>query len=327
MRCEPRRRDEACGVIWFRHIPKTGGGTVRLALQTQARSLQWTFFDHYLACRAHGGDILRQPDLSLWRKNNNTRVQEFFRELDGPRPRVVVHQHDPSPNFYDSMWMEQIDELNATLVTRGCLLMPVVVLGEPIANTKSRMLWAHGGKGIPHSERPEFIAKGEETQFLSLLVGGEKSSCVDARNWSRLRKQEAAAWMLDKACLVGRTENLTSFVWQVLRLMGWNSSALYTLPDNATHHATGIVTQADMSLMERDLTKPEVTDRWLYLNFSSPTGLPPTRAGRPDGARYAAWISSFNGSRTPQYNKSWCPAPRMPLLQVEAAHQASDDTA
>jgi hypothetical protein len=87
--------------------------------------------------------------------------------------------------------------------------------------------------------------------------------------------QSVAAQLLRKFCLVGRTENMTSFAWHLLALMGRNSSTAVTLSSTSSYHAEGKISQAETMWMERELTSPSVTDRWLYTGFSSSTGLPP----------------------------------------------------
>ena len=77
-----------CGVVFFLHISKCGGGSVKQHLQLLSRKGGWRFFDHFRAsfpyCR---GARSNEPwnTSSLWRS--------AMQELAHPKPKLMIHYH------------------------------------------------------------------------------------------------------------------------------------------------------------------------------------------------------------------------------------------
>ena len=126
-----------CGVLWFLHIPKTGGATVQAYLKERTRRYaddddrgvkggprpagkahaRWLFVDIHngelelaWAPKAYGtGDCepgLSEGNMSGWSQSPAWR--QALRELDKPEPRLVVHQESCSPAGFAELF-------------RGCL--------------------------------------------------------------------------------------------------------------------------------------------------------------------------------------------------------------
>ena len=165
-----------CGVLWFLHIPKTGGDTVKGSLQAWSRqrrcgakqgrphyeqsvcradadSSRWTYVDIYQGSNNKKGkekaekegrkfDPLGSCEPGLDSTNMEDWAaapswQRVLRELAKPTPRVALQSHHCSPSL--AALLPQLEQLNATLQAKGCGLHLVTVLREPVSHTESRM--------------------------------------------------------------------------------------------------------------------------------------------------------------------------------------------
>ena len=167
---EPCRRQPGelrCGVVWFLHVPKTGGATVQSYLLERTRrradgsdgnhsgeggeGKKWLFVDIHNGERAwaqtsygsgnwHGSNCepgLSNDNMSAWSQSPAWR--RALRELDKPEPRLVVHQESCNPSI--ASLLPQLAALNSTLHAkgRGCGLHLVTVLREPVALVESAL--------------------------------------------------------------------------------------------------------------------------------------------------------------------------------------------
>ena len=298
---------DRCGVIWFMHIPKTGGGTIKAMIQNHSDTLNWKFFDLW---RANAGgrckdEVLSTPNLSHWKEHSKVKsVQNFFTELSQPRPRVVVHQHGCGPGILGSPpqggLLTDLIRLNASLAQRGCEVFLTTVLRQPIALAKSRMAWFHVKASWPDSFVLERSARFYQTKFLV----GKKGypfmdkwlpSGLNERQWLYLHRNvtSTASCKEDMQIdalrshfhLVGRTENLTAFAWELLMLMGGGSGNNMSAPSewmgtqkHKSHAAAGFFTNTTQNTLERLLNSCE--DMCIYSYSSSPTAFVPDLHGK-----------------------------------------------
>jgi len=141
-------------------------------------------------------------------------------DLQSPRPRLLVHQHHCSPGLGAHL-LPQLLRLRSELESRGCQLYLATVLREPAARAVSQARYnemrfnTRGDMSAANysvDEQIKYVELGFKTQRRS----GEFSSSVPATP----QLLEDAARTLSAFDLVGRTENLASFIDDTARIIG-----------------------------------------------------------------------------------------------------------
>ena len=235
----------ACGVFWFLHIGKTGGGEVKrflgqVAARKNASGASWTFVDLFSSPRgdpplasprmATGNSSARwrpamcdpplaSPSMTAWNSSATWRPAHI--ELQSPRPRLLVHQHHCSPGLGAHL-LPQLLRLRSELESRGCQLYLATVLREPAALAVSSARYnqmrsnTRGDMSAANNSVDEQIKYVELGFKILRRRSGEFSSSVPATP----QLLEDAARTLSAFDLVGRTENLTSFIDDTARIIG-----------------------------------------------------------------------------------------------------------
>ena len=223
-----------CGVLWFLHIPKTGGATVQAYLKERTRRYaddddrgvkggprpagkahaRWLFVDIHngelelaWAPKAYGtGDCepgLSEGNMSGWSQSPAWR--QALRELDKPEPRLVVHQESCSPSI--ASLLPQLAALNGTLHAngRGCGLHLATVLREPVSQVESATQFIGrftGGSDI-------VLAKAREEHAWH--VNTMTSFIVDGPSWRARHDSHPGfiSWMTELGQLKYRDRQFT----------------------------------------------------------------------------------------------------------------------
>lgn len=155
-------RGMKCGVLWFLHIPKTGGDTTKEYLKRLTMSSPWSMMDLYKwpICTP----ALHSTNMSEWEGSTDWR-RKALTELNKPKPRLVIHQHHCSPGFADLL--PELKKLNATLRAKGCRLHLSTILRDPIERIvswinfyKSKMGGREFPNGFPVSKIDELRQNG-----------------------------------------------------------------------------------------------------------------------------------------------------------------------
>lgn len=218
-----------CGIVWFVHIGKTGGGTVQQTMYKLAgRSVHggvmterngvaqdWTFIDLY--SYKHCDPALKEANMSMW--ETSATWQHALRELGKEKPRLFVHQHHCSPGV--NKVYAQLQMLNKTLQKRGCRVSISTLVREPLSRVQSAIFFV---KPTPTREELEgFIANGANVQTDYLLDGHRDvlpytTQVVKCRrpNMTRLRQAMETLKGFD---LIGRTTRMDEFIGRLTAMI------------------------------------------------------------------------------------------------------------
>lgn len=137
----------SCGVVWFVHIPKTGGTTVKgylaqLAALSSRSSTPWRLADLH-----RGEGWMGLPDEVKWDERRWNEAIDWHQtvknELAKPQPRLLVHQHTAMPGFGAYTVRRVLQPLACELQTKGCRLLVATILREPVSRIRSEVIYIH----------------------------------------------------------------------------------------------------------------------------------------------------------------------------------------
>lgn len=258
----------ACGVLWFLHIAKTGGGTVRHMISSYGQHAGWDFIDLWSLQKgkvaingttncAHG--LMTQPDMALWKSDPRWK-RDFVDKLEQAEPRLVVHQHTCGPSM--RTLLPQLQAINRSLARKGrCRLELGTVLREPVSLMRSRLDFF----STPLNKRREVIDQFAEHLIYAIVDPRYRGNLSAHPSGSQLAA--SAKETLDHFRFLGETTMLGDSISQLLSFMGyvipdgfkWEKSNLPTA--HVSHHGKHDASEL-MYTYERD-----ASSRWLYSQY------------------------------------------------------------
>ena len=120
-------RADKCGLLWFTHIPKTGGSSVRMWLEEGAKEHGWDFHDSlFLQYNGH-------EDIPIFKWKTANDWSNISHQLQGESPRVIMHHHDGMPGLSNEELRAFLNETRHALQAKGCELTMATVLRSPVA--------------------------------------------------------------------------------------------------------------------------------------------------------------------------------------------------
>ena len=124
-----------CGVLWFLHVPKTGGSTMASYFKQRARNHKlhgWKFVDMWqdsstIEDARPGGPI-------YWGGWNKTaKWRSVLSELEADTPKLLVHAHHNMPGLGSRYFAtEVLAPLALKLANKGCELRFATVLRDAV---------------------------------------------------------------------------------------------------------------------------------------------------------------------------------------------------
>ena len=248
-----------CGVLWFLHISKTGGETVRSHLRGRARKHGWSFLDMYTSTSPRS---LRRP--GRWEIERHVHV--LAQHLNQTRPRLVVHQHDGVGGFGEYFLDRVLRPLSCRWQQSAseCKVVLTTVLRDPVARTISQAQ----SDGLPPAEFAAFARAQANFQTKYILFGTDwrvrslflANATVEQSLLGPVRS------VLSHFALIGRTEELGTYLTALDSVMDWAQPG-------SNHTAQGHRSKLRWNLTRtqaEDAHRFSTVDAELYRTFCSP---------------------------------------------------------
>lgn len=215
-----------CGILWFYHIPKTGGSSVAAWLQSLSAegaleyviNLRGTTFKHY-----------EQENINFTAFHEE-KIRPLLRNMTGKL--FAVHHHHRGPGLYgmDSYFSDMKNKLS----TQGCSLIRFTVLREPVSQLTSAVnrraeIW---NVPLPNSSaRDDFFRlhledtgdsqqlQRDNAEVRYTLNNFNGSNFPMGYGGSHEDALKAAEAVLDGFEVVGLTEQLANSIGNVAKLL------------------------------------------------------------------------------------------------------------
>ena len=211
----------ACGLLYFEHIPKTGGTTVNKYLE-ELGDQGWDF--QRLFWGDEKEDWVAHPE--KWKSSAGWRwVQESMER--NWRPKMILEGHHGAPGL-EYMLDNELKDVASELERRGCALQVATVLREPISCMVSSIVF--NGGDLKNETRAIEGVTWENNAQARYLLHGHPLQWPDA--WHELALDGEAQELdrrvqkvLARTSLVGTTERLADFMHAINDLLGVSKPA------------------------------------------------------------------------------------------------------
>lgn len=243
---QEREQPLHCGLLYYLHVPKTGGMTVQHHLRAlepqgwQFLSLQWPQKEKNTTERQRWLD-----DPEHWKSSRGWRkLRHAIATEERPKLLMVAHHGAPGLAY---MVEHELPKLACRLKARGCGVAVTTMLREPVERAVSAALFNRAGSGDGLSERfwtdhrteveRDLVSRAElQTRYL---LAGHPDQWPAA--WHALSPAAAAAELAQQAQralsfvrIVGDTARLDAFLEATYALLGVAPSGHADSEDNVT---------------------------------------------------------------------------------------------
>ena len=131
-----------CGVLWYLHVPKTGGTTMSHYFESQHELHGWQYANMWKlpVPRNERGELHDPVVWTGW--NTSAQWQVALDALAADKPKLIVHSHHNMPGLSEPYMVEQVlRPMARSLKQKGCDLRFATMLREPVAEVTSLLLF------------------------------------------------------------------------------------------------------------------------------------------------------------------------------------------
>ena len=214
-----------CGLLYYVHVPKTGGSTVFDRLQKVKHG--WGYNRLYWGDDGPAEEKKWVADPNRWKNSSGWKwAQKMLAEK---KPKLILEAHHGAPGL-EYMVNNVLGDVACTLKAKGCQLRVVTVLRSPVERMASTLVFNE--HGMPNKTRTDsLLEQGADEQTRYLLKGHVKQwtnpkwhtlpspKTIDEEVVSRAQNA------LSYAYLVGNSRRLDDFMGQLYALLGVDKPA------------------------------------------------------------------------------------------------------
>jgi hypothetical protein len=305
-----------CGMLWFTHIPKTGGTSVRKWLEDGAEEHGWEFHDSlFLQYDGH-----ENIPIFMWKTAKGW--SKIEKALQGDSPKLVMHHHDGMPGLSNEELRSVLNATRHSLKAKGCELTMATVLRSPVARFVSDVNFHSLSYG--DNETRSYSELQQNLQLRYLLLNSHHYTSEDAtlprpeaekrcnpvkiavrvanglRTFTQCREpplqETKAREALDLYDLVGDSADLGSFADAISERVGWPKRPV-------THEEDAVVRRPVYDDTKAWIAKLNKEDRRLYESNMAKGKLASTCDRSPAVA--GAWDALSKERETPKSIIYW----------------------
>ena len=213
-----------CGVLWFLHIPKTGGTTLMRHFHANKGRNGWRYANMWKnpVPEEERGAPGSGHQWATWNISREW-THVVLDELAKPKPKLIVHSHHNMPGLGDAYMRDAIlHPMAKSMRSKGCGVRFVTVLREPVAEIVSLMMFRH----VPPSSFVECVEKNAEATSKYIMYNFRTQWPEMYRTGVPTQEEgeallQAGQDVLHNFSLVGRTDQLDDFVADINVMLGW----------------------------------------------------------------------------------------------------------
>ena len=208
----------SCGLLYYAHIPKTGGSTVFDRLQ----KVGWAYNRLYWGDDGPAEEDKWVADPDRWK--NSSGWKWLHKMLASKKPKIILEAHHGAPGL-EYMVNHELGDIACALKAKGCQLHVITVMRSPFERMTSSLVFNE--HGMPSQKKAISLLKQSSDEQARYLLKGHVKQWTNPK-WHELPSPQSvdaevvsrAQNVLSYAYLVGNARRLDEVMGQVYTLLG-----------------------------------------------------------------------------------------------------------